>query len=273
MQWKQFKWLCLFIFCFSQIVYVTATFPYVVLIILLVRGVTLPGAYDGILYYVKPDWSKLGEAQVRLLVFSFSFIPLFGWNHLIWPKWTNENHSFLLFSLYYRSDTQHSNSVSKYFSTSLQSTWNHFELIFRGGSVCLTAIALSVSLRSGLMPVLKSFSPTLSGSEPSPPWAAITDSTMTAISKPPSQPWTDEDAFCYVALRSFWTIVFSFRKTLCLVRLPNQRALTLCYKKLDCVAGKEQTASHFNRSQISRCTESAVICFEFNVPSTLAGYI
>ncbi|XP_020648737.3 sodium- and chloride-dependent creatine transporter 1 [Pogona vitticeps] len=48
----------------GKIVYFTATFPYVVLIILLIRGVMLPGAQDGIIYYLKPDWSKLAAPQV-----------------------------------------------------------------------------------------------------------------------------------------------------------------------------------------------------------------
>ena len=47
-----------------QVVYFTATFPYVILIALLVRGVTLPGAAVGLEYLFIPDWSKLLEFQV-----------------------------------------------------------------------------------------------------------------------------------------------------------------------------------------------------------------
>jgi SNF family Na+-dependent transporter len=41
--------------------------PYVVLFILLVRGVTLPGASKGITYYLTPQWDKLFERQVMLV--------------------------------------------------------------------------------------------------------------------------------------------------------------------------------------------------------------
>ncbi|XP_056261179.1 sodium- and chloride-dependent GABA transporter 2-like isoform X2 [Seriola aureovittata] len=48
----------------GKVVYFTATFPYVMLAVLLVRGLTLPGALDGIKFYLYPDPSRLTDPQV-----------------------------------------------------------------------------------------------------------------------------------------------------------------------------------------------------------------
>lgn len=47
-----------------QVVWITATMPYVVLTVLLIRGVTLPGATDGIKAYLSVDFRRLCEAKV-----------------------------------------------------------------------------------------------------------------------------------------------------------------------------------------------------------------
>lgn len=71
----------------GKVVYFTATFPYVILLILLIRGCTLDGAIDGVKYFIIPEWSKLADLKVWVaaagqmffsLSVSFGGIIMFG---------------------------------------------------------------------------------------------------------------------------------------------------------------------------------------------------
>ncbi|KAM3611570.1 uncharacterized protein V6R79_020686 [Siganus canaliculatus] len=59
-------YLCIFkgIKSTGKVVYFTAIFPYFILFALLINNLQLPGARNGILYFVTPVWNKLFEVKV-----------------------------------------------------------------------------------------------------------------------------------------------------------------------------------------------------------------
>ncbi|XP_071086750.1 sodium-dependent proline transporter-like [Haliotis cracherodii] len=82
-----FAWILIF-FCLmkgikssGKVVYFTATFPYIVLVVLLIRGLTLPGYEKGIKFYIIPVWERLlnpsvwGDAAAQIF---YSLGPGFG---------------------------------------------------------------------------------------------------------------------------------------------------------------------------------------------------
>ena len=64
------SWTLVYLACFrgvkssGKMVYVTAPLPYVLLLILFIRALTLGGAAKGLEFLFVPDWSKLGETKV-----------------------------------------------------------------------------------------------------------------------------------------------------------------------------------------------------------------
>ncbi|OXA55700.1 Sodium-dependent nutrient amino acid transporter 1 [Folsomia candida] len=77
-----FAWILIFLSLWKgvkssgKVAYFTAIFPYVVMLILLIRGVTLKGAGKGILYFIEPQWEKLYDPKVWYEAVSQCFFSL-----------------------------------------------------------------------------------------------------------------------------------------------------------------------------------------------------
>lgn len=75
-------WLCVFLILYKgvhrigKIVAITVPLPTILLILLTIRGVTLPGAIEGISYYLTPNFSRLLDVNVWLAAYAQVFFSL-----------------------------------------------------------------------------------------------------------------------------------------------------------------------------------------------------
>ncbi|MCK4577037.1 sodium-dependent transporter [candidate division WOR-3 bacterium] len=77
-----FCWICIVLATWKgiktvgKVVYVTVTLPWVLLIIFVIRGLTLPGAMDGIRYFLTPNFKALANLEVWHAAYSQIFFTL-----------------------------------------------------------------------------------------------------------------------------------------------------------------------------------------------------
>ena len=75
-------WLCIYLILrkgvrsVSKVVLITVPLPMLLLVVLLIRGLTLPGAIDGIKYYLTPDFAMLLEPKIWLKAYGQIFFSL-----------------------------------------------------------------------------------------------------------------------------------------------------------------------------------------------------
>jgi NSS family neurotransmitter:Na+ symporter len=75
-------WLAIFLIIFKgvrnvgKVVMITVPLPVILLLIVLVRGLTLPGATTGLVYYLKPNWEVLKDPSVWIAAYGQIFFSL-----------------------------------------------------------------------------------------------------------------------------------------------------------------------------------------------------
>lgn len=68
----------------GKVIYVTATLPYVFILVFIVRAALLPGSMDGVMYYITPDFSRLRDGQIWLAAFIQVFYSLgLSWGGIV----------------------------------------------------------------------------------------------------------------------------------------------------------------------------------------------
>lgn len=75
-------WLAIFFVVFSgvkglgKVVMITMPLPFILILVLMVRGLTLPGAVDGLNFYLATDFSRLADFEVWLAAYGQVFFTL-----------------------------------------------------------------------------------------------------------------------------------------------------------------------------------------------------
>jgi SNF family Na+-dependent transporter len=87
-----FSWITVFLVIIRGVqssgkaAYFLALFPYVIMIALLIRGATLPGAGQGVLFFIEPQWEELLNPQVSSLMNTYAIFLMLGKKDVLYAQ-------------------------------------------------------------------------------------------------------------------------------------------------------------------------------------------